>query len=509
MSIRCDACEEENRDGATYCLACGSRLEASDDPLLGKLIHDRYRVLSALGEGGMGRVYLAEQQMGTASRKVAVKILHAGHSRDERIRTRFYRECEVVIQLNHPNTIHFHDFGALENGQLFIVMEYVEGPSLEDALREGAFPLARIDRLLPQIVGSLQEAHDAQVVHRDLKPANILLTTRGGQADFVKVCDFGIAKRRSPGAPELTLEGTVIGTPQYMSPEQLTGAPVDTRSDIYSLGLIVFEMLTGERPYPGRTPLEWITKHTTADPPSFGQYPSTSELGRHRIRAVHGALAKAAGDRPASARAFEAEFLGAGVAHSPGGGSVRRTWLLAAALFAVGFATVGGAALLFLEGARRAPVVVPPETAHSDAGADGGEELGPGEEGQEWVRIVHYQRQVEDAARALGEPDGRSAVIAPGGAITLELRAGRRIASDGGPEADLTIVVDEANSGPYRAEVGQGHEGFVTVGSELLGRVALDTDQFEVRRIRYVRVKNRGQRAVHLDAVGAARTAAP
>jgi serine/threonine-protein kinase len=573
MPTRCASCGQDNRDGARYCLKCGSRLdvEPGADPLLGRLIHERYRVLRVLGEGGMGRVYLAEQQMGTAARRVALKILHASHSRDPTLRKRFYRECEVVIHLTHPNTIQFHDFGELEDGRLFIVMEYIEGRSLAEALREGPMPPARVERLVAQIAGSLHEAHENGVVHRDLKPENILLTVRGGEPDFVKVCDFGIAKRAEEPdggeASQLTLQGTVIGTPQYMSPEQLTGGRVDARSDVYSLGLIVFEMLTGQRPFQASSPVEWAARHTTADPPSLDSFEVTRTLPEHQKEAVAHALAKLPERRPASARALAAELLGredattpvtmagsrspapkAASARPPGGDGGRPAHEVHAtaptqlaspvamrAQAAAGsdpellrpagmrswtglvLAVVGVAALLAagvyafrdrLFGAPAGPVVDAGPEAPDASAADAGADAGPRTPAPtDWIRIVHFQRRIRRAALALGPPDERYAIVPPRGTITLELAAGTRIVSDGGPGPDVFIRVDDERSGPYRADVGVERNRFTTVGSELVGSLPLDSDQFGIRQIRYVRIKNRGTRPVYLDAVGAYRTA--
>ncbi|MEM6959550.1 MAG: serine/threonine-protein kinase, partial [Myxococcota bacterium] len=160
--------------------------EESSDPLIGRVLMHRYRVVEELGEGGMGKVYLAEQKMGTALRKVAIKTLHPELSGDPQLVARFHRECETVIELHHPNTVKFYDFGELEDKTLFIVMEYIEGGDLARHLQKhGAVAPALADKLLIQICGSLHEAHQRGVVHRDLKPENVLLTTRGGQENFV------------------------------------------------------------------------------------------------------------------------------------------------------------------------------------------------------------------------------------------------------------------------------------------------------------------------------------
>ncbi|MEZ4339271.1 MAG: serine/threonine-protein kinase, partial [Sandaracinaceae bacterium] len=428
MSIHCGSCGQDNRDGARYCARCGAQLGASlaGDPLLGQMVHGRYRLVSTIGEGGMGRVYLAEQQMGTAVRQVAIKVLHPKLGSEERVRKRFYRECEVVIQLTHPNTIQFFDFGEIE-GRLFIVMEYAEGPTLADVLAKGPLDLDRVDHLLEQIAGSLHEAHAKGVVHRDLKPDNIILTTRGGEPDFVKVCDFGIAQRRGEG-PEITVEGTIIGTPQYMSPEQLSGAPVDGRSDVYSLGLILFEMLTGVRPFYGDTPLQWATLHTTKAPPPLDDFPAARGLAPHRKEAVMAALAKSPADRPQSARELARRFLGREIGRTPTPRSehpphvdpiaptvasqalepagVRSAWRsIAVLLFVVGFAGMGIAGYVQRARLREWLAPSPPETPVPT----------------DWLRIVHFERNVEDAALALGPPDQRYAVVPPTGTLVLEL----------------------------------------------------------------------------------------
>src|SRR5687767_10073768 len=187
MSQACPRCSKPIADGAKFCLNCGAMLEVqvegAGDPLVGKVLLGRYRVVKVLGEGGMGKVYLAEQKMGTAQRKVAIKTLHPELLSDPQLVGRFHRECETVIELSHPNTVQFYDFGELEDHTHFIVMEFIEGESLAAVLQRGAIDQARADKFLIQICGSLHEAHQRGIVHRDLKPENVLLTRRGGQED--------------------------------------------------------------------------------------------------------------------------------------------------------------------------------------------------------------------------------------------------------------------------------------------------------------------------------------
>jgi len=317
MSATCQRCGHHNTDGAKFCLNCGAMLEQAPsdtgDPLVGKILLGRYRVAHVIGEGGMGKVYLAEQKMGNAVRKVAIKTLHPELSGDPQLVARFHRESETVIELSHPNTIQFYDFGELEDNTLIIVMEYIEGEDLAHVLQRGPIDAGRADKLLIQICGSLHEAHQRGVVHRDLKPENVLLTDRGGQTDFVKVLDFGIAKRseaEDQSHAKLTKQGMVLGTPPYMSPEQFSGQALDARSDIYSLGVMAYEMLTGSLPFEANTPWEWATKHLTADPAPLEAHAHAANLPPQKKNAVMRALAKNRDQRHASVLEFLQEFTG-------------------------------------------------------------------------------------------------------------------------------------------------------------------------------------------------------
>ncbi len=358
MPISCARCQHQNEDGARFCLQCGNMLEQAPqeggDPLLGRIIADRYRIVSLLGEGGMGRVYLAEQKMGTATRKVAIKTLHPELSRDAQLVQRFHRECETVISLSHPNTVQFYDFGELPDQTLYIVMEFIEGESLAHALERGPLDPSRVDRILVQICGSLQEAHDHGIVHRDLKPENVLLTRRGGQNDFVKVLDFGIAKRseaEDDKSQKLTKQGMVLGTPPYMSPEQFAGKTLDARSDIYSLGVMTYEMLTGKLPFQAATPWEWATKHLTSPPMPFEQHPVASSIPEHKRQAVLRALAKDPDQRFATVTEYMQAFTGIGDAES--------AWALVTHLAARPSGSAGMPQAATAPGPGRAPAPTP------------------------------------------------------------------------------------------------------------------------------------------------------
>jgi serine/threonine-protein kinase len=286
--------------------------------LVGQIVGGRYRVTQLLGEGGMGRVYLAEQQMGTNVRKVAVKTLQAQYAQDPQVLARFHRECGTVSELEHPNTIQFFDFGQTPDGQLYIAMEFVQGQSLSKALEQGPMRPERVLKILAQVCGSLEEAHGRGVVHRDLKPDNIILTTRAGQADFVKVLDFGIAKRSEAKdqaqEQKLTQQGMVLGTPPYMSPEQFSGKELDARSDIYSLGVMAYEMLTGRLPFNAETPWEWATAHMTATPHPFEAIATASGVPPSMRQAILRSLAKDKNDRQSDVRHFYEDLASGGAA---------------------------------------------------------------------------------------------------------------------------------------------------------------------------------------------------
>ncbi len=279
-----------------------------DHPLLGKTIAGKYKIVRLLGEGGMGCVYLGEQMLGTTARKVAVKTLHTHLSHDASIKARFQREVGTVAGLEHPNTIQVFDFGEMEDGTLYIVMEYVQGRSVADILeKDGAMPPARVENILRQVTGSLEEAHGHGIVHRDLKPDNVVLCERAGVKDWVEVLDFGIAKRSTehdPNEAKLTQQGMVLGTPPYMSPEQFTGQPIDVRSDIYALGVMAYEMLTGRLPWTANTAWEWASKHMTEAPYPLERQPLGPNVPERMRAAITRALEKDKNARFNSVREF-------------------------------------------------------------------------------------------------------------------------------------------------------------------------------------------------------------
>jgi serine/threonine-protein kinase len=232
------------------------------DPWIGRLIDGRYRVLAKLGHGGMGIVYKVEhQRMGKIA---AMKVLHRELAADKEVVKRFRREAEAVSKLTHPNTVQTFDFGTTE-GALYLVMEYVRGEDLGAVLRrDGPLPFKRAAPIFIQICNALGEAHELGIVHRDLKPENILVSRSKDGTDHVKVLDFGLAKiNEREEAAEVTGRGAIVGTPYYMSPEQIRGEVLDHRSDIYSLGAMMYRITTGEHPFHAQTPVGVLTKHLT------------------------------------------------------------------------------------------------------------------------------------------------------------------------------------------------------------------------------------------------------
>jgi serine/threonine protein kinase len=242
------------------------------DPYIGKEIGGQFRILNKIGSGGMGTVYRAEQQ--GMDRLVAVKILQPHYSDRADMVTRFRREARAMSQLSHPNTARVFMTGELEDDSVYFVMEFLEGKNLADVVRiESRFDPIRATRIMIHVCGALAEAHKQGIVHRDLKPENIVLTEQGGIADFPKVLDFGLAKisekQMRPGSMFLTREGMIFGTPEFMSPEQARGQTLDARSDLYSLGVILYEMVTGKLPFSKVDhPIEYLRLHMDVAPVS-------------------------------------------------------------------------------------------------------------------------------------------------------------------------------------------------------------------------------------------------
>src|SRR5688572_22705953 len=222
-----------------------SRGKRGDDPALGKVIAGRYRLEARIGEGGMGIVYRARHVL--IDRVVAVKLIRPDLRGETHLRAWMLREARAANRVDHAHIIDIHDIGETDEGELYLVMEYLVGTPLSADLARGPLPLARGVDIMEQMGAALSRAHDLGVVHRDLKSDNILLTTRGGRKDFVKILDFGLAALAHD--PRLAPKGAVFGTPEYMSPEQARGEEAGPQSDLYALGVLFFEMLTGQLPF--------------------------------------------------------------------------------------------------------------------------------------------------------------------------------------------------------------------------------------------------------------------
>ena len=270
------------------------------DPLLGRVFEGRYRIESLLGRGGMGAVYLATQI--TMNKMVAVKVVKPEFSVNTEAAKRFHREAKAASSLSHPHTIRVFDFGQTPQRVLFMAMEFLDGRSLGRVLREGErLPLQRTLKIVGEIASSLVEAHERGLVHRDLKPENVILLKLANDADFVKVLDFGIAKflTGSSGDSTVTRTGAVIGTPQYMAPEQARASRgLSTAADVYSLGVMLYEMLTGALPFSGDSPIDMLMAHVSEPVPEL---PIDVEVPDDVRVLVGRMLAKHPGERPSSA----------------------------------------------------------------------------------------------------------------------------------------------------------------------------------------------------------------
>ncbi len=264
-NVECSACGETNPPQSRFCGRCGRFLDPGL-PKPGEVIADRYRIVAPIGRGAMGTVYRAEHVQ--ISKPVAIKLLHRDLQEDADNVARFHLEAESASRLNHPNTVQVFDFGATASGALYIAMEFVDGKDLGRLIEdEGTLPFGRVAALCAQIAGSVADAHEAGIIHRDLKPENIVVT-QGRDGELTKVLDFGLAKlfEPSPRLP-LTASGTLVGTPYYMSPEQIRADELDGRSDVYSLGAIMYECVVGSPPFDAPNPVGVLTQHLAQVPP--------------------------------------------------------------------------------------------------------------------------------------------------------------------------------------------------------------------------------------------------
>jgi serine/threonine-protein kinase len=282
---RCPACAQRFSGDAGFCPFDGTKLEAArydplGDPLLGTTIDGRYEVQALLGEGGMGQVYRVRHT--SLDRLFALKVLRRELARDEELGARFIAEARATASVRHPNVVQITDFGKLPTGVPYFVMELLVGQSLADVVKAGGpLPVAAAVRIAREVAAAVGAAHEAGIVHRDLKPDNVFLVggvAGGVVSGDVRVVDFGAAK--IIGSSRVTRQGVIFGTPAYMSPEQASGQPVDHRTDVYALGIILYEMLCGRVPFEADTYMGVLTQHMFALPvPPSRVAPSGRELG--------------------------------------------------------------------------------------------------------------------------------------------------------------------------------------------------------------------------------------
>ncbi len=281
------------------------------DDTLGRTIAGKYRVEQMIGEGGMGKVYKATQL--ALDKPVVLKVLRQALLGDERTVARFQREAKAASRLNHPNSISVLDFGQADDGAMYIAMEYVQGKDLHQILsREWPLPESRVVRVMGQVLSALADAHSVGVIHRDLKPENIMVSQGRSEPDFVKVLDFGIAKivdGSEDDGPALTRAGFVCGTPEYMSPEQARGAKLDHRSDLYAVGVILYQLVTGMLPFDSDSAVGFATKHLTEIPPPPTKRRPDARVSPTMERLIMKALSKNPDERPQTAEQFRAELL--------------------------------------------------------------------------------------------------------------------------------------------------------------------------------------------------------
>jgi serine/threonine protein kinase len=320
--------------------SAGPQTLEDGDPLIGRIIAGKYKVLSCVGTGGMGAVYKAQHF--TLNKAVAVKVLHRSLEEDQQFVSRFKVEAKAASMMDHPNSTRVMDFGEEPDGLLYIVMEYLEGKNLLDViLADSPLETARIADIVRQTLAALAVAHEMGILHRDLKPENIMILRgrddEGMAHDVVKVCDFGIAKlsdvagfatatladgpaaRAANGlsglgidtkavsfAPSITRTGLIIGTPEYMSPEQARGEPADVRSDIYSVGCVLYHLITGKPPFVGDTPLVTALLHATVEARPIAELRPSVDPTLERV--CRRAMSKEANERYASAREMRADL---------------------------------------------------------------------------------------------------------------------------------------------------------------------------------------------------------
>lgn len=307
----CLNCHKQFTDEVELCPHEGSFLvPVPNDPLLGALIDERYRVESLIAKGAVGSVYKAKQEL--LGRQVALKVLHGYLGADPESLVRFHREAKAISRLEHPNLLTLYDFGMTSDGQPYFVMDLLNGTTLAKVLTsEGRLDVRRTLSIVKQVLEALSEAHKKGIVHRDIKPPNIVLIDKEETKEFVKLVDFSIAKMADNSTVDpvqLTVDGIICGSPAYMSPEQCRGSDVDGRSDIYSIGIVLFEALTGKRPFSAKDLVSLMYLHVNDEPPKLSDIEPSLQFPVELENLVSSTLAKDPAQRPPNVEALLAKL---------------------------------------------------------------------------------------------------------------------------------------------------------------------------------------------------------
>jgi len=311
-ALLCPSCGAIAGLTSTFCPRCGAALpeQPEFDSRIGQTVAKKFRIERLIGEGGMGKVYRA--RLVALDKPVVLKVLRRALLADRQTVARFRREAQAASRLSHPNSINVIDIGETDGGEQYIAMELVDGKDLHQVIStEWPLPEARVVRVVSQVLSALSEAHTAGIIHRDLKPENIMIQQLRKEPDFVKVLDFGIAKivDASPEAGPITRAGFVCGTPEYMSPEQARGGDLDARSDLYAVGVLLYQLTTGVLPFVADSSASLAAKHLTETPlaPSRKRPGLTLSVGMERL--ILKALSKDPAARPQTAEEFRQELL--------------------------------------------------------------------------------------------------------------------------------------------------------------------------------------------------------
>jgi serine/threonine-protein kinase len=527
--------------------------------LAGRTIDQRYYIEGKIGSGGMGTVYRARRLL--IGDTAAIKVLHPGLMTDPSAVERFRREAQAAARLKHPNAMSIYDFGISNDGLVYLVMELVEGENLSEIINErGTISVGEAAEIIRQVCSALDEAHRQNVVHRDLKPENIIVQdTQSGLR--VKVLDFGIASLRDLTSGKLTQAGVLVGTPHYMSPEQCLGEALDGRSDIYSLGIVLYEMLTGVTPFDSPTPTAIVVMQVNHPPRPLREIlprippavesvvlhalekrrearpQSASDLAREMLAAISSVTEATSQPAPVASksetvtapertptsvvavptRADSAISLFPPPADKGAGSRV----LLLAGLFLV--LAIAAGIVLWWWYSRRSGVESPPtesgvaaisqQTAAPLESSSSPEAVSP-ETGATtkpqslklWQVISDQTISASDAENATGEPDRKVATIGPGGQLAIAFQAGQFFGNGDG--ADLRVFGPEGESVSYiifvRDDPGAAWQRVdINRRGFPQGVVGHDIGHHGVQRARQVMIRNTGSADLHFDAVTA------